>query len=98
MFTSQIVFTYVLYSALSLTLAIMSYAAFGHATADMVIFNLPTNAGYTIVAQILYILTTMGSFCIMMFPVFMMFEKEETSLGSLETYSKEEIKNESNQI
>lgn len=70
-----------------------AYGAFGSATETVVIFNLPYGSSVSILVQVMYMLNIMGSFSLLVQPIFQLFEKndakdEGTFVGSFLFYAR----------
>lgn len=68
-------------STVAVTLAVpvgyMGYLAFGNQVESVIIYNLPPNDTMSIVAKSFYVLTIMGSYVIVIQPIFYIIEESE---------------------
>ena len=58
----------------SVIIGYLGYLAFGAATKSLILFNLPNEDPASITAKIFYILTIMGSFVVVVIPVYKIIE------------------------
>jgi len=81
-----VVKAHIMIVSLCLFVGILSYAAFGDLTKDIILYNLPTERWYSVLIQTLYMTCIMGSFVINTPVVFNMIEKDDEMMKSNFTY------------
>jgi len=61
-FFPAMITTHVVIVSMCMLVGLLSYAAFGDATEDVILFNLPKGSDLTVTIQVMYMLNIMGSF------------------------------------
>ena len=59
------------------TVGYLGYLAFGATTKSLILYNLPNDDPLSIMAKVCYILTIMGSFVLVIQPIFYILERGE---------------------
>ena len=65
----------IVFVVIALGVATIAYMAFGNDTQDIILLNLPTGVPLSIGAKVLYISCIMGSYVLMIQPIFHYFEQ-----------------------
>lgn len=66
---------YILLTVVAIGLGTVSYACYGQSTADIILINLDSASALSATAKVLYVCTIMGSYVLVIQPVFSTLER-----------------------
>jgi amino acid permease len=76
---------------LALTVGYLGYFAFGNSTKSLILYNLPSDDPISVTAQICYVLTIMGSYVLLVRPIFHIIESAKWYRFGQEEFNPNEL-------